>query len=93
MAGRLKRLMADRRYDANSLRRDLKAAGTKPIITSRRNRKRTIQHDRVRHAERWRIEVMFCRLKDYRRVATRYNKLATNYLASVQLAAIISSWC
>lgn len=35
---------------------------------------------------------MFCRLKDYRRVATRYDKLATNYLASVQLAAIVSFW-
>lgn len=36
---------------------------------------------------------MFCRLKDFRRVATRYDKLAANYLASVQLAAIISFWC
>ena len=35
---------------------------------------------------------MFCRLKDFRCVATRYNKLAANYLASVQLAAIVSFW-
>jgi transposase len=89
----LKRVIADRGYDANSLRRDLKSAGTKPIIPGRRNRKRPIQHDRVRYAERWRIEAMFCRLKDYRRVATRYDKLATNYLGSVQLAAIVSFWC
>jgi transposase len=89
----LKRLIADRGYDANGLRRDLKAAGTKPIIPGRRNRKRPIRNDRARYAERWRVEAMFCRLKDYRRVATRYDKLATNYLASVQLAAIISFWC
>jgi transposase len=93
MAGRLKRLIADRGYDANSLRRDLKAAGTKPIIPGRRNRKRPIQHDHAHYAERWRVGAMFCCLKDYRRVATRYSKLATNYLASVQLAAIVSFWC
>ena len=91
--GRLKRLIANRGYDANSLRRDLKSAGIRPIIPGRRNCKRPIQHDRARNAERWRIEAMLCRPKDYRRVATRYDKLATNHLASVQLAAIISFWC
>jgi transposase len=35
---------------------------------------------------------MFCRLKDYRRIATRYDKLAANFLAAVQLAAIVSYW-
>jgi hypothetical protein len=35
---------------------------------------------------------MFCRLKDFRRVATRYDKLATNFLAAVQLATIVSYW-
>jgi IS5 family transposase len=39
--------MADRGYNANSLRRDLEAVGTKPIITGRRNRKRPIQHDPI----------------------------------------------
>ena len=81
------------RSDADSLRRDLKAAGTRPITPGRRSRMRPIQHDLARHAERWRIEVMFCRLKDYRRVVTRQGKLAANYLASVQPAAIASFWC
>jgi len=76
VAGRLPRLIADRGHDANSLRQDLKAAGTKPIIPGRPNRKRPTRHDRVRYAERWRIEAMFCRLKDYRRVRTRYDKFA-----------------
>ena len=38
------------------------------------------------------IERMFCRLKDYRRIATRYDKLATNFASSVYLAAAISFW-
>jgi transposase len=35
---------------------------------------------------------MFCRLKDWRRIATRYDKLAANFLAAVQIAAIVSYW-
>jgi transposase len=93
MAGQLKRLIADRGHDANGLRHHLKAAGTKPIIPGRRNRKRPIRHDHARYAERWRIEAVFHRLMNDRSVATRYDKLATNYLASVQLAAIIGCWC
>jgi transposase len=69
--------MADRGYDASSLRRDFKAVGRRPIIPGRRNRKRPIQHHSARYAERWRIEVMFRSLADYRRVATPYDKLAT----------------
>ncbi len=41
---------------------------------------------------RWRIESAFNRLKDFRRIATRYDKLARNYLASVCLAAALVWW-
>ena len=41
---------------------------------------------------RWRIEAAFARLKDFRRVATRYDKLARNYVASVCLAAALAWW-
>jgi transposase len=91
--GRLKRLVADRGYDANNLRRDLKADGTTPIIPGRRTRKRTIQHDQRRYRDRWRIEAAFCRLKDFRRVATRYDKLAANFASAVALAAVTAFWC
>jgi transposase len=91
--GRLKRLVADRGYDANHLRRDLRADGTTPIIPGRRSRKRPIQHDQRRYRERWRIEAAFCRLKDFRRVATRYDKLAANFASAVALAAVIAFWC
>jgi transposase len=91
--GRLKRLIADRGYDANHLRRELKAGGTTPVIPSTRSRKRPIPHDKQRYLDRWRIEAAFCRLKDFRRVATRYDKLASNFASAVALAAVIAFWC
>lgn len=69
--GRLKRLVADRGYDADALRNDLRSAGALPVIPGRRNRRRPVRHDPGRHKDRWRIEATFCRLKDLRRVATR----------------------
>ncbi len=91
--GRFKRLIADRGYDANHLRRDLKAKRTTPVIPGTRSRKRPIRHDRRRYRDRWRIEAAFCRLKDFRRVATRYDKLASNFASAVALAAVIAFWC
>lgn len=88
----MKRLIADRGYDANHLRATLRDQGTIPVIPGRRNRKRPIQYDQRRYKDRWRVEAMFCRLKDFRRVATRYDKLARNYLSAVALAAAIAFW-
>ena len=65
---------------------------TIPIIPGRRSRKRLIRHNERRYRDRWRIEAAFCRLKDFRRVATRYDKLALNFLSAVILAAIIAFW-
>lgn len=91
-AGPLKRLIADKGYDADALRRKLRAEGIQPVIPGRINRKRTIRYDKKRYRDRWRIEAAFCRLKDFRRVATRYDKLAANFLSAVALAAIIAFW-
>ena len=90
--GCLKRLIAHRGYDANHFRRDLKAARTTPIISGTRSRKRPIRHDERRYRDRWRIETAFCRLKDFRRVATRYDKLAANFASAVALAAVVAFW-
>ena len=87
-----RRLIADKGYDANALRKRLRADGVKPIIPGRINRKRTIRYDEKRYKDRWRIEAAFCRLKDFRRVATRYDKLAVNFLSAVALATIIAFW-
>ena len=87
-----KSLIADRGYDANRLRSKLRDQGAIPVIPGRRNRKRPIQYDERRYRDRWLVEAMFCRLKDFRRVATRYDKLARNYQSTVALAAAIAFW-
>jgi transposase len=91
-AAGMKRLIADRGYDANRIRSALRRQNTIPVIPGRRNRKRAIRYDEKRYKERWRVEAMFCRLKDFRRVATRYDKLARNYQAAVVLAAAVAFW-
>lgn len=88
----MKRVIADRGYDANRLRSKLRDQGAIPVIPGRRNRKRPIQYDERRYRDRWLVEAMFCRLKDFRRVATRYDKLARNYQSTVALAAAIAFW-
>ena len=91
-AGPLRHLMADRAYDAGAFRAWLAERGTEAVIPSTRSRKVAIPHDRDLYRQRNRIERMFCRLKDFRRVATRYDKLARNYAAAVHLAAIAAFW-
>jgi len=68
--GRLRRLVADRGYDADALRYDLRARGTKPVIPGRRCRERPIHYDKKRYRDRWRIEASVGRLKEFRRVGT-----------------------
>ncbi len=91
-AGRLKRLIADKAYDTNRLRGLLKDRRIKAVIPSSDLRKTPHPHSREIYRPRHLIERMFARLKDFRRVATRYDKLARNFLASVVLAATITWW-
>jgi transposase len=91
-AGPFRRLLADRAYDADRLRRELREADVTPIIPGRRNRKTPIRYDKQRYKERWRVEAAFCRLKDFRRVATRYDKLARTFLDAVTIATITAFW-
>jgi transposase len=60
----MKRVIADRGYDANRMKATLREQGTIPMIPGRRNRKRPIQHDERRSKDHWRVEAMFCRLKE-----------------------------
>jgi transposase len=92
-AGRpIRRLIADKGYDANSLRAMLEAKKTAAVIPSTASRKAPIRYDRRAYRQRNRIERMFCRLKDFRRVATRYDKLARNFLAGALIAATLVWW-
>lgn len=85
-------LIGDKGYDANAFRKALRSAGTKPVIPGRSNRKRKIQYDKARYRDRHLIENAFCRLKDFRRIATRYDKLGRNFLSAVALATVIAFW-
>jgi transposase len=85
-------VLADKGYDADALRRAVRKAGAVPVIPGRSTRKRRIVYDRSRYRERHLIENAFCRLKDFRRIATRYDKLARNFLSAVALAAILAFW-
>ena len=91
-AGGARYVLADKGYDADALRRRLRQVGTVPVIPGRVTRKRQIVYDKDRYRERHRIENAFCRLKDFRRVATRYDKLAANFLSAVALATLVAFW-
>lgn len=83
---------ADTAYDADGLRQFLRERGTIPVIPNNPTRKRIHPFDRDAYRRRNLVERMFCRLKDWRRLATRYDKLARNFLAAVTLAATIIWW-
>jgi transposase len=85
-------LLADKCYDADALRRNLRHSGAGPVIPRRNNRKRKIPLDKDRHREIHRVENAFCRLKNFRRVSKRYDKLARNFLSTVPLATLLAFW-
>jgi transposase len=85
-------LLADKAYDSDKVRADLLERGTRPVIPNKDDRKFLHPFDRKRYKKRNAIERMFCRLKDFRRIATRYDKLARNYLAALCLAALVTCW-
>jgi transposase len=85
-------LAADRAYDSDALRHLLIARGTVPVIPTGPRRTNLHPFDRDAYKRRNLVERAFCRLKDFRRVATRYDKLAVTYAAAVSLAAIIAWW-
>jgi transposase len=71
----------------------LRQQGISVVIPGTRARKCRIRLDTRRHPDRWRVEAVFCRLKDFRRIATYYDKLTRNVASALALAAVIASWC
>jgi transposase len=86
------KLLGDKAYDSAPLRQWLKERGTRAVVPNKSNRKQPFSFDRTSYKQRHRIENAFCRLKDFRRIATRYDRLARNFLASVCLVAAIVWW-
>lgn len=82
-------LIADRGYDSDALVAALAMRGTRAVIPPRRKRRHPRLFDAGRYAQRHPVERLFSRLKQFRRVATRYDKLDAHFLAFVHIAATV----
>ena len=91
-AGSFRKLLADKGYDADHFRRRLAAQQAEAVIPARSKRKHPAPHDVVAYRDRNTVERLWARLKDYRRVATRYDKRADTFLSGVLIAAVICYW-
>lgn len=80
-------LLGDRAFDVDWLRAELEARGAAAVIPPKRNRKSPIDFDREMYRWRHLIENCFARLKEFRAVATRYDKTDTSYRATILLAS------
>lgn len=87
-----KHMLADRGYDADWYREALENRGITPCIPLRKNRRVPIPHDADRYRKRHKIENSFARLKDWRRVATRYDRCPKVFLSACALAAVVIVW-
>ncbi|WEQ54518.1 IS5 family transposase [Komagataeibacter nataicola] len=85
-------LLADRGYDADWFRDALEEKGIRPCIPGRRSRGKPVKYDKRKYKRRNRIEIMFGRLKDWRRVATRYDRCPNVFFSAICLAATVIFW-
>ncbi len=85
---RAEHVLADRGYDADHFRDAIRRAHAEPVIPFTRSRAAVSRHDKDLYKERNRVERFFSKLKQFRRVATRYDKLLANFMGFVTLAAI-----
>ena len=87
-----KRLIADKAYDAEHFRNWLAQRRIKAVIPSTASRRTPYPIDRNAYRRRNVIERLFCKLKNWRRITTRYVRLARNYIAAIALAAVLVAW-
>jgi len=85
-------MLGDRGYDADWFRAALTKRGIAPCIPSKQNRKVQIPHDRSLYRQRHRIENMFGKLKDWRRIHTRYDRCAHTFMSAICIAATVIFW-
>jgi transposase len=84
-----RKVLAYRAYDADSLHDIILEQGGEPVIPPRRHRRYQHAYDQIAYRQRWGIEGFFAKLKQWRRIATRYDKLAANFLGFIKLASIM----
>jgi transposase len=87
-----KTLLGDRGYDADWFRAALADRGIAACIPSKANRKAPILHDTMLDRRRHKTENMFGRLKDWRRIHTRYDRCAHTFMSAISLAAVVIFW-
>lgn len=85
-------LIADKGYDSDALRNALRLKRIEPCIPSRSNRTASVNYDKNLYRTRGRIEIMFGRLRDWRRVAIRYDRASYTFFSAICIAAIIIFW-
>jgi transposase len=82
-------VIGDKGYDSDALVAAIQAKGAEAVIPPKKNRKVQREYDRDRYKDRNLVERFFSKVKQYRRVATRYEKTAPNFLAFVHVASIM----
>ena len=87
-----KTMLGDRGYVADWFRDALAARGITACIPSKINRKTPIPHDAILYRQRHKIENMFGRLKDWRRIHTRYDRCAHTFMSAIAIAATVIFW-
>lgn len=87
-----RQVIADKGYDSASLRQWLEDQGTVPVIPPRSNRKVQYQYDKALYRERNIIERTFNRFKDFRRIATRFDRKLKTYMAALCIVAVVIWW-
>ncbi len=80
---------ADKAYDSEKVRQQIKDEGALPVIPSRSTATKKAYCPKRFYRRRHKIENYFCRIKDWRRIATRYDKLARNFLAAATLVGAL----
>jgi transposase len=82
-------VLADKGYDSDAFVETIKASGATPVIPPRSNRITPREYDKDIYKERNLVERLFQKLKEFRRVATRYERLAVNYMTMLSLVSIL----
>ncbi len=81
-------ILGDKAYDTDTIINYIIERGAYVVIPSRKNRKIQREYNKEVYKARNRVERFFNRLKNFRRIATRYNKLVLSFISFVQLAAV-----
>jgi transposase len=87
-----KELLGDKGYDSDWFRQALIERGITPCIPPRSNRKVQYDYDKTLYKQRHKIENVFARIKDWRRVATRYDRCAHTFMSAISIAATCCYW-